>query len=74
MKKHIVKQSIRVFDLGTSNSPRFTLDGNKEKEAYQTLNLDKGSDYIGADRTELGKWLIANNLLEEVTDGDISST
>jgi len=68
MKKYKIVEDLKVYDKGVAKGDRrFTL------EPDTSLNLDvvyiifkQGEIYEGADRTELGNWLIENNLVEEI--------
>ena len=72
MKKYKLTQDLLVYDGGVGKQPRFT--HNKPRVFDYQFDFSKGDLYEGADRAELGKWLIANNFLEEVIDGTASST
>lgn len=72
MKLYTVERDVEVSDRGTGREPRFSF--NYAKDALYTLDFKKGEIYKGADRTEIGKWLINKNVLKEVVDGDFSST
>ncbi len=72
MKKYRLTQDLLVYDGGVGKQPRFTY--SKPRVFDYQFDFSKGDLYEGADRTELGNWLLANNFLEEVKDGNSSST
>ena len=76
MKNYIVKQSVQVIDYGTSATPRFQIAEERIDPLTSTdyiLTFDNGRAYKGMDRTQVGQFLINNNIVEEVVNGDDSS-
>jgi len=64
VKKYEVLKDILVYDRGTGRDPRFTF---KEPDKYlYLLEFKKGENYIGADRTEIGLFLIQHGYLKEL--------
>ena len=65
MKKYRVLQNMNVYDMGTSSIPRFTLDPQKAEFSVATLEFRTTQVQIGLDRSEIGKWLIEQQLVKE---------
>jgi hypothetical protein len=67
LKKYKVTKDTIVIDRGTHNSNRFRIvDEMPESKEFQVLHFKKDSEYLGALRTEVGRFLSSKNLLVEV--------
>jgi uncharacterized hydantoinase/oxoprolinase family protein len=67
LKKYKVIKDTIVIDMGTHESDRFKIvDKVPKTKEFQVLHFKKDGEYLGALRTEVGKFLLSKNLLVEI--------
>ena len=70
LTKHTVKENTIVQDRGNFASNRFSIITVEQvrHSSYITHVFLEDEEVLGAERTEIGNFLLKQNLLEEVTD------
>jgi hypothetical protein len=67
LKRYEIVRSVILKDKPNTGKPRFTIvsEGYVEDPDAKYIHFEKGDEYLGADRTETGQFLIRNQYLKE---------